>query len=261
MRNGGRTSSRSQGVSNSGTTLPLSGHSASCSSRCTISPTSLSPTSGTDCATYQSRSSSRSRTADSAIETRRRPILDEPEPTPGLRQRELAPILEIGQTAEHGAHELALLLRRLELRESLNDGDPAPAAGQENRTTGLVEMPDDLAGVDLQVAERDDVFREPHQAAHQTSIECPVLVPIIAPPQGTSSLLVVRPHAQDLHDLLVVEDLVDQPMLDVDAPRVRAGTRTRSPTGSGSIPRRGSARRGNAGIRLASRPRRDITSA
>src|ERR1035437_9224072 len=47
--------------------------------------------------------------------------------------------------------------------------------------------------------------------------------PLIAPPQGTGSLLVVRPHPQYFHGPLVVENLVDQPMLNVDAPRVGAG--------------------------------------
>jgi len=36
-------------------------------------------------------------------------------------------------------------------------------------------------------------------------------------------LLVVRPHSQDMHDVAIGEDLVDKPMLDVDASRVTAG--------------------------------------
>jgi hypothetical protein len=33
----------------------------------------------------------------------------------------------------------------------------------------------------------------------------------------------VRPHSEHLHGLGIVEDLVDQAMLNADAPRIRAG--------------------------------------
>ena len=35
-------------------------------------------------------------------------------------------------------------------------------------------------------------------------------------------LLVVGPHSQDMHDVAIGENLVDKPMLDVDASRVAA---------------------------------------
>ena len=35
--------------------------------------------------------------------------------------------------------------------------------------------------------------------------------------------LIVRPHSQDLHNSLLVEDLVDETMLDADSPGVRPG--------------------------------------
>lgn len=39
-------------------------------------------------------------------------------------------------------------------------------------------------------------------------------------------LLVVGPHAQDVHDVAIGEDLVDKPMLNVDASRVAVGRGT-----------------------------------
>ena len=36
-------------------------------------------------------------------------------------------------------------------------------------------------------------------------------------------LLVVTPHAEDLHDVLIINHLVDEAMLDVDTPRVGTG--------------------------------------
>ena len=35
--------------------------------------------------------------------------------------------------------------------------------------------------------------------------------------------LIVRPHPQDLHNSLLVEDLVDETMLDADSPGIRPG--------------------------------------
>ena len=56
---------------------------------------------------------------------------------------------------------------------------------------------------------------------------CPVFhavcVPFSMPTSSNPSLLVVRPEPQHLHSFLFLENLVDQPVLNVDSPRVRPG--------------------------------------
>lgn len=55
------------------------------------------------------------------------------------------------------------------------------------------------------------------------------LVRINRPEPARTGSLVMAPRAQDVHDSLFIENLVNQTVLDVDPPRVAAGKVTNHP--------------------------------
>ena len=67
-------------------------------------------------------------------------------------------------------HECLLFLPDLEVGERLNDRDPTPTGGQQERAMLLRYPPDHLPGVDLEIADRNHVLGElyAHGTLHST---------------------------------------------------------------------------------------------
>src|SRR5665647_3981004 len=72
----------------------------------------------------------------------------------------LATLLEVHQTLDHIAEKRPLFAVCLVVGKRLHDRDAATAAGQEHRPARLVALVHDLARVDLQLGQRDDILGE-----------------------------------------------------------------------------------------------------
>jgi hypothetical protein len=95
----------------------------------------------------------------------------EPEPASGILHGHFAAFFQI----EEAGNELALFLRRLEFGQSLDNGDASTMTRQKDRSTGLARPPNHLAGVHLQVPDRDYILRELDCGPHQDLYSAPVI--------------------------------------------------------------------------------------
>jgi hypothetical protein len=70
----------------------------------------------------------------------------------------LSSFLEVEQALDDRLHEMTLLAAQFKIRHRLyNRHSPSPAR-QENRAMRFGDVPDNFAGIDLDIAERDHVF-------------------------------------------------------------------------------------------------------
>src|SRR5665647_556459 len=174
MRNGGWMTSLSCANPNSGTARPLSGKSASRSTCAITSRSNRSPTSGICCTAYQARMASRSSTAEAAKLTWRLCAMSgQTETLLDRGEVGLAALLEVHQALDDVTQKDPLFALCLIVGQGLHDRDTATAAGQEHRPARLVDLVHDLAGVDLHLGQRHDIFGELGDS-HDSSAQSPV---------------------------------------------------------------------------------------